>query len=65
MPVVLAVAVSAGIHLLAVLVPGLRPIFKTLPMAQDDWLVLLILAASIIPVVELVKLVTRGKTANA
>ncbi len=59
LPLVLAVAVSAGIHLLAVLVPGLRPVFKTLPMSSNDWLVLVALSASIIPVVELVKLVTR------
>jgi Ca2+-transporting ATPase len=59
LPLVLAVAVSAGIHLLAVLVPALRPIFRTLAMSPYEWTVLLLLSASIIPVVELSKIVIR------
>jgi Ca2+-transporting ATPase len=59
MPLVAAVALSAAIHLLAVLVPGLRPVFRTLPLDADEWTILLLLSASIIPVVELYKLVLR------
>ncbi|HEX4445976.1 MAG TPA: cation-transporting P-type ATPase [Polyangiaceae bacterium] len=51
-----AVAVSAGIHLTAVVVPGLRPVFRTFPMDLSEWATLLLLSASIIPVVEVLKL---------
>ncbi|MCL2448665.1 MAG: cation-translocating P-type ATPase C-terminal domain-containing protein, partial [Polyangiaceae bacterium] len=50
-----AVVVSAGIHLLAVLVPGLRPVFQTFSMTRADWVALLVLAASVVPVIELLK----------
>ena len=58
-PLVLAVAVSAAIHLVAVLVPSLQPVFRTMSMGGNEWLVLLALAASIIPFVELTKIVRR------
>jgi P-type Ca2+ transporter type 2C len=54
-----AVAVSAGIHLVAVLVPSLRPVFRTFPMSAREWEVLLVLSASIIPGIEAYKLVLR------
>ena len=38
----LAIAVSAGIHMVAVLVPSLRPVFRTYAMSGDEWLLLLI-----------------------
>jgi Ca2+-transporting ATPase len=50
-----AVIVSAGIHLLAVLVPGLRPLFQTFSMTRADWTALLVLAASVVPAIELLK----------
>ena len=59
MPLVGAVALSAAIHLLAVLVPGLRPVFRTLPMNAHEWTILLLLSASIIPVVEIFKILLR------
>lgn len=58
-PLVLAVAASAAIHLVAVVVPGLRPVFRTFPMTSREWLVLLALSGLIIPAVELAKLVYR------
>jgi Ca2+-transporting ATPase len=54
-----AVAVSAGIHLVAVLVPSLRPVFQTFPMNPGEWGLLLALSASIVPGVELLKLARR------
>jgi Ca2+-transporting ATPase len=54
-----AVLVSAGIHLTAVVVPGLRPVFRTFPMDLSEWATLLLLSASIIPVVEVLKLGAR------
>jgi Ca2+-transporting ATPase len=54
-----AVALSGGIHLVAVLVPGLRPVFQTFAMDGREWGLLLVLSASIIPAVEAAKLVMR------
>ena len=58
-PLVLAVAASAAIHLVAVLVPGLRPVFRTFPMTSSEWLLLLALSGLIIPAVEVAKIVYR------
>jgi Ca2+-transporting ATPase len=58
-PLVLAVATSAAIHLVAVLVPGLRPVFRTFPMTSNEWLTLLALSGLIIPAVEVAKIVYR------
>jgi P-type Ca2+ transporter type 2C len=41
-----AVALSAGIHLVAVLVPSLRPVFQTFEMSAREWTVLLLLSSS-------------------
>jgi Ca2+-transporting ATPase len=54
-----AVMISAGIHLVAVLVPSLRPVFQTFPLTATEWGILLALSASIVPAVELLKLVQR------
>ncbi len=59
LPLVVAVVTSAAIHLIAVLVPSLRPVFRTFPMTPRQWLLLLGLSALIIPAVELAKLVYR------
>jgi Ca2+-transporting ATPase len=62
-----AVILSAGIHLVAVLVPTLRPVFQTFEMSPHEWFLLLLLSASIIPAVELMKLGQRwlGEKADA
>jgi P-type Ca2+ transporter type 2C len=54
-----AVILSAGIHLVAVLVPTLRPVFQTFVMSPREWTLLLLLSASIVPAVELMKLGQR------
>ncbi len=59
LPLFVAAALSAAIHLVAVLVPALRPVFRTFAMSTSEWLLLLGLAAFIIPAVELAKLVYR------
>ncbi len=56
---VAAVALSAAIHLVAVLVPSLRVVFQTFPLSVLEWAILLGLSASIIPAVEGFKLVAR------
>jgi Ca2+-transporting ATPase len=60
-----AVVASAGIHLVAVLVPSLRPVFRTFPLDAHEWLVLLGLSAAIVPAMEVFKLVQRATAAGA
>jgi hypothetical protein len=45
--------------LIAVLVPGLRPVFQTFTMDSRAWTMLLLLSLSIIPAVEVLKFVQR------
>jgi Ca2+-transporting ATPase len=59
LPLVAAIIVSAAIHLVAVLVPSLRPVFRTYAMSGNEWLLLLGLAALIIPAVEIAKVIYR------
>jgi Ca2+-transporting ATPase len=59
LPLLAAVAASACIHLVALLVPALRPIFRTYAMSPDEWTILLVLAALIVPAVEIAKLIYR------
>jgi len=61
---VAAVMMSAAIHLVAVLVPTLRPVFQTFELSATEWGILLALSASIIPAVELFKLVQRLLSKN-
>ncbi len=59
MPLIVACTLSFGIHLIAVAVPALRPVFRTFPMGIYEWTVLIVLSASIIPAIELMKWVQR------
>ncbi|WP_437660864.1 cation-translocating P-type ATPase [Sorangium sp. So ce1182] len=59
LPLLLAVAASAAIHLIALLVPALRPVFRTYAMSTNEWMLLLVLSALIVPAVEIAKLVYR------
>jgi Ca2+-transporting ATPase len=59
LPLVAAVAVSAGIHLVSVLVPGLRAVFQTYAMSPLEWGILLVLSVSIIPAMEAFKVFAR------
>jgi Ca2+-transporting ATPase len=56
---VVATLVSAGIHLVAVLVPQLRAVFRTYALSPTEWAILLGLSASIVPIVEILKLLQR------
>lgn len=58
-PLVIAVLVSAAIHLVAVLVPSLQPIFRTFPISSSEWMFVLALSALVLPAVELGKFVNR------
>ena len=57
-----SMVVSAAIHLVAVLVPSLNDVFKTWALSATEWLVLIALSASIIPMIELLKLLQRTGT---
>ncbi len=59
LPLVAAIVLSAAIHLVAVLVPTLRPVFQTFGMNGSEWGLLLALSASIVPAVEGMKLGQR------
>ncbi|MGH7272680.1 MAG: cation transporting ATPase C-terminal domain-containing protein, partial [Polyangiaceae bacterium] len=54
-----AVAISAVTHLVAVLVPWLRPVFRTYPLSASEWVILIALSASIVPALEVWKLTLR------
>lgn len=58
-PLLVACAFSAGIHLLAVLVPALRPVFRTDQLHASDWWMVVVCAATVLPAVELAKLADR------
>jgi Ca2+-transporting ATPase len=53
LPLLGACFVSAGVHLLSVLVPALRPVFRTFPMDEGEWLLVLGLSFAIVPAVEI------------
>ncbi len=60
-PLIVAVAVSASIHLVAVLVPSLQPIFKTYHVDLLEWALVLGMAFLVFPAVEIAKLVNRKR----
>ncbi len=62
----IAVALSGLVQLSTVLVPPLRPVFRTTAsLGLDGWLLVLLLCAALIPLVELFKLLTRLARAGA
>ena len=54
-----AVVVSGAMQLITVVQPALRPVFRTFPMTPDEWVLLGLLATSIVPAVEVLKTVER------
>jgi Ca2+-transporting ATPase len=63
LPLLVAVAISASIHLVAVLVPSLQPIFKTFPISAIEWAQVLGLAFLVFPAVEIAKAANRKRMA--
>jgi P-type Ca2+ transporter type 2C len=59
LPLIIAVIASAAIHLVAVLVPSLQPVFKTFPVSPGEWGLVLGLAFLVVPAVEIAKFVNR------
>jgi Ca2+-transporting ATPase len=58
-PLLLAVALSAAIHLVSIVVPALRPVFKTFPMTDEQLVFGAVLSAAILPAMELWKAAWR------
>ena len=58
-PLIGAVIISTLIHLVAVLVPALQPVFKTHWMSGTEWVRVLLFSAAIVPAMEAVKVVIR------
>ncbi len=58
-PLVVALALSAAIHLVTIFVPALRTVFSTFTLTAVDWLVLVGLSFAIVPIFELLKLLQR------
>jgi Ca2+-transporting ATPase len=54
-----AIVVSAAIHLVALVFPSLRTVFQTFELPGSDWLLLIALSASIVPMIELLKALQR------
>jgi Ca2+-transporting ATPase len=67
-PLIVACLASATIHLVTLLVPGLRPVFKTYALTGAEWVTLIVIALLILPAVELAKgaqyLVGRARHAS-
>lgn len=56
--------ISAVVHLV-VFVPALQPVFRTTALSARQWIVLLVLSASIVPWIELFKLLQRAGLVGA
>lgn len=54
-----ATLLSAGVHLASLAIPVLRPVFHTSPLSPSDWLQVLALSLSVLPAIELAKLLGR------
>ncbi len=63
-PLVVAVGLSALVHLV-VFIPGLQPVFRTFSMSLPEWVFLLVLSGSIVPAMELMKLLERRSLLGA
>jgi Ca2+-transporting ATPase len=59
LPLLVACAASAAIHFVAILVPQLRPVFRTYAMSSHEWMLLLGLSVLVVPAVELAKAIDR------
>lgn len=54
-----AIALSTLLQIIVVLVPFLNSIFRVVPLNIDQWLIVVAASVSIVPIVELVKLIQR------
>jgi P-type Ca2+ transporter type 2C len=54
-----AIVISAAIHLVAIVFPQLREVFQTYALDTKQWLILIGLSASIVPMIEVLKLLQR------
>ena len=57
-----AIIITMGLQFLIILNPYLANIFKVIPLGYIEWLISIVLAFLIIPLVEIVKLITNKNT---
>lgn len=57
-----AIGVSVGLHLLILYLPVLATLFSVVPLGWSEWKVVLLLSAGVIPLDEVLKLLTRRGT---
>jgi Ca2+-transporting ATPase len=55
-----SILVSAAIHLVSIVVPALRDVFQTYALGGYEWLILVLLSASIVPMIEILKVLQRS-----
>ena len=60
LPLLLAVVLSGAIQFVAVLIPSLRPVFRTDALTTHDWIMVAVAAFAVVPAVELAKAVARA-----
>ena len=56
---ILAVVAAQGVHIAAMFVPGLNDVLAIRPLSPDHWLIVLPLALTVVPVMELYKWLRR------
>jgi P-type Ca2+ transporter type 2C len=60
-PLTIAVLISVAIHAVAILVPPLRPVFKTYPIDLGDLVKLGVLCLAVVPAIDLWKRLVRAR----
>lgn len=58
-PLLVVMVVSAAIQLVALLIPALRPVFRTDALNRHDWTMVFIASIAVVPAVEIAKMLSR------
>ena len=58
-PLLVVMVVSAAIQLVALLIPALRPVFRTDALSRHDWTMVFIASIAVVPAVEIAKVLSR------
>jgi Ca2+-transporting ATPase len=58
-PLLVVMVASAAIQLVALLIPALRPVFRTDALSRHDWTMVIIASIAVVPAVEIAKMLSR------
>ncbi len=58
-PLLVVTVLAAAIQLIAVLIPALRPVFRTDALSSHDWMMVLIASIAVVPAVEIAKMLSH------